>query len=226
MQKYSDVLFGDTGVVSRPLAGASVLVRTHGGGTASIYSDNGVTPADNPLTADSEGRFSFYAADGRYDLTVSAAGYNSYTVSDVLLEDPNDNPSGVWTPSISFATPGDLDIIQPVQIGSYIRLGQMVFCQFEVDTSTFTHTTASGELRITGLPYVPASVGTYASGHGVVSYQGITSSRSQLGLMIANGMVIIEASGSGMSRAIIGAGNTTSGVNIELLGSFVYMAEP
>lgn len=57
---------------------------------ASIFSDNGVTPAPNPLTTDANGRFSFYAADGRYNLALVGLNFDSVVITDVLLYDPVD----------------------------------------------------------------------------------------------------------------------------------------
>lgn len=87
MQKYFNNVTTPAGV-SVPFA--TVTVRTHGGGLATVYSDNGVTLSNNPITADSLGVFSFYAADGRYDLSISGAGISTQTVTDILLEDPVD----------------------------------------------------------------------------------------------------------------------------------------
>lgn len=88
MQKYQDTVTKPNGDV---LSDASILVQSYPGAvTSTIYSDDGVTPATNPLTSDSQGNFSFYAADGRYQLVVSGTGLTTRTVTDVLLEDPTD----------------------------------------------------------------------------------------------------------------------------------------
>jgi hypothetical protein len=89
MQKYQDAVFRSTGGV---VVGASVLVQTFpAGATATIYSDNGVTISANPLTTDANGSFAFYAADGRYQLQISGSGITARTVSDVIIEDPQDS---------------------------------------------------------------------------------------------------------------------------------------
>lgn len=91
MQKYVNAIAstnGGLGIAGTPVAGASVQVNVHGGGAATIYSDNGVTVAPNPLTTDTNGAFSFYAADGRYDLVISGPNINTTTIGDVLLVDP------------------------------------------------------------------------------------------------------------------------------------------
>ncbi|KVU10663.1 hypothetical protein WK62_05205 [Burkholderia ubonensis] len=85
MQKYVNSVAASTGA---PVAGASVQVNLQGGGAATIYSDNGVTVAPNPLTTDVNGSFSFYAADNRYQLVISGANITTQTVNDILIVDP------------------------------------------------------------------------------------------------------------------------------------------
>ncbi len=67
-----------------------VTVHVHGGGLASIYADNNIlpTPLSNPFTVSATGQWMFYAANGRYDITVGGAGYPSpVTYSNVPLFD-------------------------------------------------------------------------------------------------------------------------------------------
>jgi hypothetical protein len=61
---------------------------------------------------------------------------------------------GDWTPAFTFATPGDLATSYSFRVGRYIRLGDVVTVFFDVlcTAGNFTHSTASGALRITGLP--------------------------------------------------------------------------
>jgi hypothetical protein len=88
MQKFTDLILTSVNGALSPMSGASVQVSFAAGGTPTIYSDNGVTVAGNPLTSDSNGRISFYAADGRYTLVASRTGFTTITISDILLEDP------------------------------------------------------------------------------------------------------------------------------------------
>jgi len=97
MQKYINSVANNTGT---PVVGASVLVKTYPGGvTASLYSTNSTSTAlANPLTTDANGAFSFYAADGRYSLTITGTNITTQTINDVLLEDPTDGGStGVFS---------------------------------------------------------------------------------------------------------------------------------
>jgi hypothetical protein len=56
---------------------------------ATIFSDNSSTPLSNPFTANANGYWRFYAADGRYDVRFSGGGIPSpFTTADIQLCDP------------------------------------------------------------------------------------------------------------------------------------------
>lgn len=94
MQKFQDVVLLLNG---QPAANVQVTVQTYPGlGTPTIYSDNGVTPyPSNVLTTDALGNFSFYAANGHYQLTASGAGIQNAIRSDIIILDmlPADLPT-------------------------------------------------------------------------------------------------------------------------------------
>ena len=104
MQNYYNNIISTSG---KPVQGASILVtNASDNSTATIYSDNGVTTTANPLTSDQFGRFNFYAADGRYNFSVTANGVVAYSFSDVIVSDTYDNLSftdtgilGAWSSS-------------------------------------------------------------------------------------------------------------------------------
>lgn len=83
--------------------------------------------------------------------------------------------AGSWTPAITFTTPGDLSVAYTTRYGRYIRQGNLIFLRCNLLTSTFTHTTASGSLLITGLPVTAAttSANDVMTG-GSVLFEGIT----------------------------------------------------
>lgn len=88
MQKYQNAITDPYGNV---IAGASVTVLTSTGGAATLYSANGSGQlASNVLTANSQGEFSFYAANGRYTLSVASTGFVSENYTDFVLFDPTD----------------------------------------------------------------------------------------------------------------------------------------
>jgi hypothetical protein len=85
MQRYVNAIAGSNGL---PVLGALVQVNNFPGGTpASIFSDNGITAAPNPVTTDVNGAFSFYAANGHYQLVISGLNIQTTTLNDVLLTD-------------------------------------------------------------------------------------------------------------------------------------------
>lgn len=106
MKKYIDVVFDRDG---RPISNVQVRVKVASSATdAVIYSDNGVTTRSNPVITDSNGSFSFYVEDGRYDLYFSGASLSSRTETDILIEDTLDNPSYIVSvKDIEFGAIGD-----------------------------------------------------------------------------------------------------------------------
>ncbi len=86
MRKYHGIVLDTAGNV---VSGASVTVYTANTITkATLYSDNGVTPITNPVTSNSNGRYSFYVADGIYDLAVSGSNITAYTEEDITIYEP------------------------------------------------------------------------------------------------------------------------------------------
>jgi len=79
------------GIVDRRGNGiGAVVVTVYNTGTQvkpTIYSDNGITPQANPFNTDAYGRWSFYIANGRYDIEFSGAMVSTYLMVDVLIEE-------------------------------------------------------------------------------------------------------------------------------------------
>lgn len=77
-----------------PAGLATISVKNHGTNvTTPLFSDDGVTPRANPFTAaGTTGIYAWYAANGRYDETVTPVSGEgaAYTNSDLLLYDPTD----------------------------------------------------------------------------------------------------------------------------------------
>jgi len=87
MERFFDVVQTRQGVA---VSGASVSVYTEAGALATIYSDDGTTTTDNPLTTNSDGEYTFFAANGKYSIEVTASGFTTETVSERVLYDPAD----------------------------------------------------------------------------------------------------------------------------------------
>lgn len=84
MRKYFDTVFY---VNSLPVGGAKVRVTDSLGTVVQLYSDNGVTPISNPVTADQTGFYSFYVADGSYTLQYFTGNFLLRTLTDVQIYD-------------------------------------------------------------------------------------------------------------------------------------------
>ena len=109
MQQYQNVIQDKFGNV---IVGASVAVYVYGTTTpATIYSGNGsgVLPS-NMVTTNSLGEFAFYAANGRYSLSVSATNFVAENFSDFILFDPVDS-GGIVASAISFTPFGTISAI-------------------------------------------------------------------------------------------------------------------
>lgn len=137
----------------------------------------------------------------------------------------DDYEEGTWTPVITFATPGDLNVAYSRQVGKYIKIGSAVSITIDVVTSTFTHTTASGIVLIGGLPFttqtnmIPCSavrIDAWAWGAGNTSlvFQGLSSSTQ----------MTIATIGTGASANTLTASGHTTGINTVLTASFTYFA--
>jgi hypothetical protein len=88
----------------------TVTVSIHGGGLATIYSDNAGTILANPFTAGTNGHWQFYGDNSHYDILLSGgtpqAMPSSFTYSDIILDDTAQNSTAVcslvFSSSISF----------------------------------------------------------------------------------------------------------------------------
>jgi hypothetical protein len=109
MQKFRDAVLATTDRPAgalRPVSGATVTVLNLDGTTPTLYSDNGVTPlASNVVTTDSSGEYSFYAANGRYRLTIASSTVGTESVSDITLFDSAD-AGAVDATKVSYTPPG------------------------------------------------------------------------------------------------------------------------
>jgi hypothetical protein len=151
----------------------------------------------------------------RYDSTAnSAAG------AWILLNSTIPYDASTWTPVLTFATPGDLSVTYSDQVGTYTKIGRQVTVHFGISTSAFTHTTASGQLKITGLPF---TVGLDAYGPGF--FQGITKAGYTSVSFEANASsteILVWASGSGVAGGGVVVADVPTGGIVQLYGTITY----
>jgi hypothetical protein len=135
--------------------------------------------------------------------------------------------TGTFTPEMTFATPGDLSVFHTKQEGWYTTAGALVFGVINIDfTPTFT--TASGNMRITGLPFTAKNVSTYVGG-GAVSSGTANLSYAAGYTALASGVVQnqtylhVIASGTGKQSAALTSVQVTTGVAQSLTIFFSYL---
>lgn len=85
MQLFSDTIQDRNGNV---IPGATVTVTDYPSGTTSTtYATNAPGSSTNPITADNNGQYSFYAIDGSYTITTSKSGITTSTKVISLRDD-------------------------------------------------------------------------------------------------------------------------------------------
>jgi hypothetical protein len=134
-----------------------------------------------------------------------------------------------WTPTVTFATPGNLNVVYGTQTGQAWKWplgGGTSYClaYFYIQTTTFTFTTASGQFSIQGLPYAPQS--GYQQAISVPlslnnGTTGITSGTGPYFLATGGGSALYIASAANPSLT---TSNFTTGTNLNpLQAQFGYL---
>jgi hypothetical protein len=196
-----------------PLAGTEVLPIVQSGSTVKVA----VSDLTAGRTQTSNGIVQGTAATG-YNFTANtpASGMTSQLL--------NWYEEGTWTPALTFATPGDLSVTYGTQVGTYTRIGNKVFLNFSVITSSFTYTTASSGLRISSLPFTSKNLsGDEACGS--IAFSGITQvGYTQFTTRLASNTAYMSflASGSGVAIASVTTSNAASGSALQIRGSIAY----
>jgi hypothetical protein len=134
----------------------------------------------------------------------------------------SDYEEGTWTPVFTCATPGNLVFSYASQLGTYTKVGRQVTVTCAVTSSSgITHTTASGGVVITGLPFVVgvSSFDVLALWKGFTSAGYMTLSGQLVGTL---GNVYLNKSGSGVANAAVAITDfPTSGV-VDLYFTLTY----
>ena len=138
----------------------------------------------------------------------------------------NGEVTGSWTPTITFATPGDLSVAYAAsgQIGRYTRIGNLMHVTGRIVTSTFTHTTAAGALKIGGLPTAVTVISNF-SWPGALEWRGIT--KATYTDIVVYGVagetnLQVGASGSGVAADDVVAADMPTGGTVVLIFDCTY----
>jgi len=131
-----------------PLAGTEVLPIVQSGSTvkvsvANLTAGRAVAMAGGSFT---DNITQSTAAKGiNFTANTPAAGMTSQLL--------NWYEEGTFTPTLTAATVGNLSVSYSLQLGRYTRIGNRVYISASILTSAFSHTTASGGVRLGGLPF-------------------------------------------------------------------------
>lgn len=142
---------------------------------------------------------------------------------DEILRNPQ---FGTWTPVITFATPGDLIVVYSTRRGGWRRYGMDIFLDFDLATSTFTHSTATGSLQITGSPFTSTSYGgSTVAGFGVAEWAGITKANfTQSNWRISENSATLNLIqfGSAQAGTLVTATDMPTGGTVRLRGLVIF----
>lgn len=132
---------------------------------------------------------------------------------------------GTWTPALTFQTPGNLSVTYSAQVGSYTRIGNRVIAQCFLTTSAFTHTTASGYLKITGVPFT-FNTTSGRQNFGSINFSGITLANYTDFVVSAEPSVtdafLVYAAGSAQTSTFVSATHMPTGGTVRILFTIVY----
>lgn len=155
--------------------------------------------------------------------------YGQFNIGSARGQDaPIRHEYGTWTPSLSFATPGDLSVAYTRQVGEYTLIGDWITVYFNIITSSFTWSTSSGNLVISGLPYTSENSSLVVN-TGPLQWTGINlASYTQVFPNLANNASSFNLFASGMGQIIasIQAAQVASGGTVRLHGSISYFVTP
>ena len=166
---------------------------------------------------------------GLVDISGASAGQIKFPATQNASADANtldDYKESTWTPDIGFTSNGDLSVAYSTQVGHYTKIGRIVILTFSIQTTTFTHGTATGDLKIIGLPFTSITATGYIA-NGTLQWQGITkATHTQVNAYVASNSAIVSfrASGSGTSVAAIGVSDMPTGGTVILNGTITYTA--
>lgn len=132
-----------------------------------------------------------------------------------------------FTPTITFATPGDLSTAYTEQFGQYTIIGNMAFVRLRV-IFTPTFSTSTGNFYLQGFPVTTTAATTIASGSGTISnIIGFTWPAGVSDVCISpggtDGYAVIKGSGPSISTTNFTVSELTSGASHTLAGLLLYV---
>lgn len=192
-------------------------------------SENGYPPG-NPDVAVKGGINAFVGtnsfANNPIDLLVGQIKFPGTQNPSANVNTLDDYEEGTWTPTISFAVPGDLAVTYSIRVGTWTKVGDTIRAAYTIITSAFTYTTASGNFIISGLPLVSANVTNnfaFSMHHfGGITAVGYTQCLSQLPANASQFTLTLDASAA--APIAVTSTQIPTGGAIVAAGVLVYQA--
>lgn len=170
------------------------------------------------------GTFSGPTVTGALTLTGGQIAFPAVAIPSANVNTLDDYEEGTWTPTITFAVPGNINVVYGTRTGTYTKIGNRVSLDFTVGATTFTHTTSSGVLQITGIPFACLVSVRGALIISAMTIVGSDFSGPQLALGVGSTLSIEVSNINGGSSAALTSVNHTSGNQSAFIGSIMYTA--
>lgn len=132
----------------------------------------------------------------------------------------DDYEEGTWTVVFTCETPGDLSVSYSGRSGKYTRIGDATAISFSLATSSFTWSTSSGNVYVTGIPFVAAYEGystLRASGWTNATYTYVVAQ-----INAGDNKFRFNQCASGVARAVMQISSVPSGGSVDFTTSLIY----
>lgn len=137
----------------------------------------------------------------------------------------DDYEEGTFTPVLTCASPGDLAVTVLSATGIYRKIGDTVFCWIQLGTFSFSYTTATGQFRISGLPFTVN--GSFRTGSALVGGWTAPANYTAVGSSAQNSNTYITLQRMSINAGAISSVNITefaSGGSPSIFAAFSYQA--
>jgi hypothetical protein len=121
-------------------------------------------------------------------------------------------PNTNFTPTFTFATPGDLTVAYAIQTGIYSVVGSLVFITYTI-RFTPTYTTASGSAQFASLPFTCSANGAYRLTAAISESTTWPTSSTYIygGIPSSTSYINLNSNGSGTAAGVFSTTNLPTG---------------
>lgn len=180
----------------------------------------------NPAQADEDGYFRAYCNPQRVNITATQGAFSRTWADIPVFAESVVLDSGSWTPTVTFATPGDFSSSDGGRYARWARVGNLVSATIAI-SFTPTFSTASGAFRVP-LPaeltaHAPGITTAIGSASFVTNAPNYPSSREQIAayIDISGEFLTVQCFASGVNTTSLlaagfnGGGSTVYGLRIQ-----------